>query len=143
MARAVIVSAALCLLSLASLSWSASDIQCPAQTVQVSPDAGTVCGVIFGPLPASDPVGDPDEYDPAGLDGWYNLARGFVNVVQPENLPYGALLVGGKQKLLTNVMIHVNSTNSKFFNAHIIIHYFEMSSVCSEGMGKYPLSHHL
>ena len=101
MARAVIVSAVLCLLSSASLSWSASDIKCPAQTVQVSPDAGTVCSVIFGPLPPSNPVGDPDEYDPAGLDGWYDLARGFVNAVQPENLPYGALLARGKEQLLT------------------------------------------
>ena len=103
MARAVIPLIVFCLLCSTSLSWSASDIQCPAQTVQVSPDVGTVCGVIFDPVlgPPSDPAEDPDEYDPGGLDLWYSLARGFINVVQPENLPYGALLAGGKQQLRT------------------------------------------
>ena len=42
----------------------------------------------YGSLPPSDPQ-EREEYSPQGLAGWYNMARGFVNVVQPENLPYG------------------------------------------------------
>lgn len=42
----------------------------------------------YGPLPSTSPP-DTEDYDPQGLAGWYNLARGFVDVVQPENLPYG------------------------------------------------------
>ena len=42
----------------------------------------------YGSLPPTD-APDTQEYNPQGLQGWYNLARGFVNTVQPENLPYG------------------------------------------------------
>ena len=42
----------------------------------------------FDSLPDTE-APDTEEYNPQGLTGWYDLARGFVNVVQPENLPYG------------------------------------------------------
>lgn len=42
----------------------------------------------YDPLPGSNPP-DVEEYDAGGLEGWYSLARGFVDAVQPENLPYG------------------------------------------------------
>jgi prominin 1 len=44
----------------------------------------------YSALPPTDPP-DTQEYSPRGLEGWYNLARGFVNTVQPENLPYDVI----------------------------------------------------
>lgn len=44
--------------------------------------------LVYDPLPGSNPP-DVEEYDAGGLEGWYSLARGFVDAVQPENLPYG------------------------------------------------------
>ena len=84
-----VLSVLLCGLCLATISQSASNIQCPADRVVVTQDGDEV---EYGTLPPTEPVGEPDEYDPAGLDGWYDLARGFVNDVQPENLPYGMCL---------------------------------------------------
>ena len=55
-----------------------------AGRTQLSPDGE----LVYGSLPATT-APEREEYNPQGLAGWYNLARGFVNVVQPENLPYG------------------------------------------------------
>ena len=84
-----VLSVLLCGLCLAPISQSASNIQCPADRVVVTQDGDEL---EYGTLPPTEPVGEPDEYDPAGLDGWYDLARGSVNAVQPENLPYGMCL---------------------------------------------------
>lgn len=72
------------LLSIAPLCDSQSSIVCPeGGRVEI------VDGELeFGTLPPSSPP-DREEYDAGGLEGWYGLARGFVNVVQSENLPYG------------------------------------------------------
>ena len=42
----------------------------------------------YGALPPTE-APETEEYSPQGLEGWYDMARGFVNIVQPENLPYG------------------------------------------------------
>lgn len=47
--------------------------------------------LVYGPLPPTNPP-DTEEYRPQGLKGWYDMARGFVNFVQPVNLPYGLCL---------------------------------------------------
>jgi prominin 1 len=44
----------------------------------------------YGALPPNMPP-DREQYSPQGLAGWYDLARGFVNTVQPENLPYDVI----------------------------------------------------
>lgn len=85
--KSFVLSVLLCGLCLAPVSQSASNIQCSAVVVIEDGDE-----LDYGTLPPTEPVGEPDEYDPAGLDGWYDLARGFVNTVQPENLPYGMCL---------------------------------------------------
>lgn len=46
--------------------------------------------LVYDPLPGSNPP-DVEEYDAGGLEGWYSLARGFVDAVQPENLPYDVI----------------------------------------------------
>lgn len=68
-----------------ALCGSQSTIQCPA-------DRGVTLGnddqLEYGTLPPTE-APEVDMYSPQGLAGWYGLARGFVNVVQDENLPYG------------------------------------------------------
>lgn len=73
------------LLSITPLCESQSNIVCNVnRRVYVDSDGN----LEYDPLPGSTPP-DVDEYDPGGLEGWYSLARGFVDAVQPENLPYG------------------------------------------------------
>ena len=78
----------LLLLTAAPVNSQSSTIDC-SETGRVvrEPDGN----LSYGSLPPTDPP-DTEEYSPRGLEGWYNLARGFVNTVQPENLPYGELI---------------------------------------------------
>ena len=66
-------------------SSTAVSIVCTEESrVRLLPDGN----LSYGSLPPTEPP-ELEDYSPQGLAGWYNLARGFVNVVQPENLPYG------------------------------------------------------
>lgn len=34
-----------------------------------------------------------NNYDPGGLEGLYKMARGFINMIQPDPFPYGKSLL--------------------------------------------------
>lgn len=73
------------LLSSTYLSESQNSIVCnEGRHVSVDSDGN----LEYDPLPGTNPP-DVEEYNAGGLAGWYSLARGFVDAVQPENLPYG------------------------------------------------------
>ena len=75
------------LLTLAPLSegQNANILVCPEDVEVVLDSDGNLN---YNSLPPTTPP-DREEYSPQGLAGWYDLARGFVNTVQSENLPYG------------------------------------------------------
>ena len=73
------------LLSVVPLCGSQSNIQC-GEGIRVELDEDG--NLDYGTLPPNSPP-DTEGYSPQGLEGWYDLARGFVNTVQPDNLPYG------------------------------------------------------
>ena len=72
-------------LLLAAVSGQSSSLECREDTRVTRAPNGDL---MYGSLPPTD-APDTEDYNPQGLGGWYDLARGFVNTVQPQNLPYG------------------------------------------------------
>ena len=83
----LILSFVLLTLTPLSVGQSANVLVCPEEVEVVLDRDGNLN---YNSLPPNTPP-DRDEYNPQGLAGWYDLARGFVDTVQPENLPYGKL----------------------------------------------------
>jgi prominin 1 len=74
-------------LLLAAVSGQSSSLECREDTRVTRTPNGVL---VYGALPPTD-APDTEDYNPQGLGGWYDLARGFVNAVQPENLPYDVI----------------------------------------------------
>ena len=70
--------------TLAGLSCSSGQFECPQQPVTRNPD-GTLT---YSPFPPGTDSLDTS-YNPGAIGGWYSLASGFVDLIRPGSLPYG------------------------------------------------------
>ncbi|CAH1782881.1 unnamed protein product [Owenia fusiformis] len=62
--------------------------------------------ITFAPVPASSEYQTDSTYDVGGLGVFYDMTRGFLNVIQPNDFPYDIIggVVGGTYDIMANIM---------------------------------------